>query len=157
MCTGTGDYALSLIKDKGNVRAILFPLLTLVKYSICLLENNNWQFSPAIDPSNSSLNNKDNIVQILSPKANIYGIKGRYNQIVILQLQDKEKFTFGILLDSNIVLKHPNPVVKDQCYLNFVHFQFYPNPNYSAVILHNGLTSTFIVQPFPTKHIIYRV
>jgi len=85
-----GYYTLSLIENGGNVWAILFPLLKLVIYSVHLPENNNWRFSLATGssflplPSNSSLDNKDDIIQILSPKANIYGIKGRYNRIVIL-------------------------------------------------------------------------
>ena len=36
-----GYYTLSLIKNEGDIWAILFPLLKLVKYSIYLLENNN--------------------------------------------------------------------------------------------------------------------
>ena len=121
-----GYYTLNLIKNKGDVWAILFPISKLVKYFIHLPENNNQRFSIAIDPSfllspnNSSLDNKDNIAQILLPKANIYVVKGRYNQIVILQLRDKEKFILSILLDSNIVLKYPN-LVKDWYYINFIH------------------------------------
>ena len=158
-----GYYTLSLIKNGGNVQAILFPLSKSAIYSVYLLENNNQRFSLATDPSflllpsNSSLDNKDNIIQILLPKANIYGIKGRYNRIIILQSQEKEKFTFSILLKSNIVLKHSNLVVEGQYQINIIHFQLYPNPNYSVVILYNGLTSTFVVQPLPTKYITYRV
>ena len=164
MRIGTGGYyTLSLIKNRGNVQTILFPLLKLAIYSVHLLENNNWRFSLATDPSflllpsNSSLDNKDGITQILLPEANIYSIKGRYNRIIILQLREKEKFTFGILLKSNIVLKYSNLVVEGQYQINIVYFQLYPNPNYSVAILYNRLTSTFVVQPLPTKYIICRV
>ena len=158
-------YTLSSIENEIDVRAILFPLLKSVKYSVHLLENSNQRFSLATDPSflpspsNSSSDNKDNITQILSPEANVYNIKKRYNLIIILQLEDKEKFIFSILLKSNVVLKHPNPnpAARDQYQINFVYFQLYPNPNYSTVILYNKSTSTFIVQPLSTKRTIYKV
>jgi hypothetical protein len=76
MYIGTrGYYTLSLIENEIDVWAILFPLSKLVNYSICLLENNNQWLPLAID-----------LVQVSLSKANIHGIKRRYNLIVILQL-----------------------------------------------------------------------
>ena len=164
MRTGTkGYYTSSLNKNNIDIQAIFFPLSESVNYSIYLPKNNNQRLSPATDPSfllllnNSSLNNKNNITQILLSKANIYSIKRRYNLIFILQLQDKEKFIFSASPHSNIVFKYPNLAVQGQCQINFIHLQLYPNPNYNAVILHNKSTSTFVVQPLSTKYSIYRV
>jgi len=163
MRTGTGGYyASSSIENEGDVRAILFPVSKSAKYSVHLPENNNQRFSTATDPSflpspsNSSSDDKDDIAQISSPEANIHVVKGRYDRIVILQSRDKEKFTLGTSPDSDMVLKHPDSV-KDWCYINFVHLQLYPDPDHGAVILHNESTSTFVVQPLPTKRITRRV
>ena len=74
MCIGSeGYYALSLNENKVDVRAILSPLLKLVKYSIYLPENNNLRLSSAMDPT-----------QILLSKANIRGVKRGYSPIIIL-------------------------------------------------------------------------
>ena len=164
MRTGTGGYyILSSNENNTDIQAILFPLSESVNYSIYLLENNNQQLSPATNPgfllllSNSSLNNKDNIMQISLSKANIHSIKRRYDSIIILQSRDQEKFTFSASLYSDIVLKYPDLAVQGWCQINFVHLQLYPNLNYSVVILHNESTSIFIVQPLFTKCSIYRV
>jgi len=71
MCIGFGGYhALSSIENKGDVWAILFPLSKLAKFSVYLLENNNQRLSLAME--------------ILLSEANLYGIKRKYNPIVIL-------------------------------------------------------------------------
>ena len=147
MRTGTGGYhASSSIKNQADVRAILFPLSKSANYSVRLPENNNQRLSPATDPA-----------QVSSSKANIHSIKRRYDPIVILQSQDKEKFTFGTSLDNDVVLKHPDSAVKSWCWINFVHLQLYPDPDHGAVILHNESTSTFVVQPLSTKCTTRRV
>lgn len=165
MRTGTEEYyASSSIENEMDVRAILFPLSKSAKCSVHLPENSNQRFSPATDPSflpspsNSSSDDKDDIAQISSPEANV---KKRYDPIVILQSEDKEKFTFGTSLKSDVVLKHPDPdpdpAARDWCWINFVHFQLYPDPDHGAVILYNESTSTFVVRPLSTKRTTCRV
>jgi hypothetical protein len=65
--------------------------------------------------------------------------------IVLKQMRENEKFTFGSSSNNDVVLKHLEESSQECCYINFLHLQLYPDPDSGALTLYNTSTSTFDV------------
>jgi len=67
------------------------------------------------------------------------------NAAILEQSREKENFTLGASLSSDIVLEHIDSGYpdEDQCYINLVHVQLFPDPDDDALILYNSSISTF--------------
>jgi len=150
--------------DQSPVRAILLPDSESAVYSTHLQDNNPQvsRIIPSVPLSSSSdVSSSEDERTILSPettsKENTSIVKQRRNRIqfaiILKQSRDKERFTFGASLDSDVVLKHPDPTDHEWCYINLLHAQLYPNPDHDALEIYNSSTSTFVVKPLNTSQV----
>ena len=134
---------------------ILVPLSKSAAYSIHLQENRRWaclitelQSLPSPYSSDdddgaqtSSLSNTPKGIPSIAKKRLDKGQPA----IVLRQSQENERFTFGASPNNDVVLKHPEQLDQEPCYINLLHFQLYPDPDHEALNLYNNSGSSFAV------------
>ena len=148
--------------NRPTVRAILLPESISAKYSVHLAENKAKiahvvPCKPLPSPSNSCSEDESSILQAPSgPKSARNNVRAKQgsngSQIIIVLEQSRvdEKFKFvsssdikGLRTGNDVVLKHPNSGNRDVCFINLVHFEFYPDPDRDALVLCNRSSSEF--------------
>ena len=144
------------------IRAILRPLSKSAAYSVHLQENRRCaclvaelQSLPSPCSSDdedgaqkSSLSNTPKGTPIAKERLD----KGQA-AIVLRQSQENERFTFGASPNNDVVLKHPEQLDQEPCYINLLHFQLYPDPDYEALHLYNNSGSSFAVSSLPAPRL----
>ena len=141
------------------IRAILLPLSKSAAYSVHLQENRRWaclvaELQPPPSPCSSDDEDRGRKSSLSNtPKGAPSISKDRLHKghtaIVLRQSQENERFTFGASSNNDLVLRHPEHLDQEPCYINLLHFQLYPDPDYEALNLYNNSGSTFAVSPLP--------
>lgn len=149
---GSGDSTLS---KESTIRAILLPKSESAAHSVQLEENHCWSYlytEQETLPSPSPSDDEDDTPTSSPPKtvktdASIAKTRQGRSQpaIVLKQMRENEKFTFGSSSNNDVVLKHLEESSQECCYINFLHLQLYPDPDSGALTLYNTSTSTFDV------------
>jgi hypothetical protein len=149
--------------DQSTIRAILLPDSESAAYSTRLQENDSqvFQIKPSVPLPPSSNSSSEDESSILPPETtsrkdtHVVNRRRTRSQLAIIlkQSRDNERFTFGASSDNDVVLKHPDPADDDHCYINLLHVQLYPDPDYDALELYNSSTSTFVVKSLNTPQI----
>lgn len=149
---GSGDSTLS---KESTIRAILLPKSESAAHSVQLEENHCWSYlytEQETLPSPSPSDDEDDTPTSSPPKtvktdASIAKTRRGRSQpaIVLKQMRENEKFTFGSSSNNDVVLKHLEESSQECCYINFLHLQLYPDPDSGALTLYNTSTSTFDV------------
>jgi hypothetical protein len=149
--------------DQSNLRAILLPKSESAICSTRLEENDTVVCLVAVSiplpsPYNSSSEDEGSttLTQVTS-KSHAHTTTRRRSRsqaaIILEQSGDKERFTLGGSSDNDVVLKHPDPADEDQCYINLVHVQLYPDPDHDALTLFNTSTSAFGIRSLATPQV----
>ncbi len=160
---------------RRTICAILLPESSSADYSAHLAENiaKVAQVAPyktLPSPSNSSSEDESNASQTASgPKSSRKSSRKKKERegsqlvIVLEQSRDDEKFKFvssssikGLRSGNDVVLKHPYLGIQDNCYINLLHLELYPDPDSDVMVLYNRSTSEFTAHPL-SKSEAYKI
>lgn len=139
------------------IRAILDPQSPSATYSAQLKQNLPWasmrdgkclpsatrDYEPLPSPCSSEDDDEYCTDAPGSPPAST-------TVLVLKQSRDHERFTLGSATTNHVLLRHPDTVIEDSCFINLLHAQLYLDPDSETLRLFNSSTSTFTVSPITT-------
>lgn len=141
-----------------HTRFILLPVSESAAYSTQLPENDDhvlYISGHLLSPENSS--SEDGHAAEHSVKISRRKRARKQSAIFFQQSRNRERVTFGASQNNDVILKHPDALAPDGCYINLCHAQIYPQPDGSAFEIFNCSTSTFHIDGkdvFPDQNAI---